>query len=118
MAVVDQEAVEPLLFHHEPVADDRRPVIVAGPRLGGGSDRAVVGLGAAVERRQDVRQGTTVVQLIRGAPRRGPDEGDQLLVLKTHFLPRIEVEVGDLEGNAGPTSFRVVQRIVKAIKLR
>ena len=70
------------------------PVVGVLPGAGRRGDRAVVGLGAAVERGQDVGQGVADVELVDVAARRRADEGDQPVVLEPDLLPGVEVEVG------------------------
>src|SRR5690606_12968848 len=83
------------------VVVDRRPAAgVELPPGGDGGDRLVVGLGAAVERGEQVRSGSSAVQRIDVATQRGADEGDQLVVLDPHFLAGVEVEVADLDRDA------------------
>ena len=72
-------------------------LLAAGDPRHGLADRLVVGLGAAVERGEQVRRAAADVQLVDVPPVRRADQGDQGVVLQADLLAGVEVEVADLE---------------------
>ena len=73
----------------------------------------MVGLGPAIERRQQVGRVFAHVELVDVAPARGPHPGDQPVVLEADLLAGVEVEIADLDLDAGAGApFGVVERIV------